>query len=165
MPTFPTPLGLAVRYEPFGVRKVYFVPTIAAPATPTRAELTAGTDLSGQIASMSGFDLTTNFVDAPDLGGGYTPKVVGRITSSDSTIVFYISKSGTDVRTVLTAGTSGYITIMWEGDIAGTGKMDIFPVTVGSQSPATDIEAIQQVSIGFAVTSQPLQRVAIPANP
>lgn len=165
MPTFPTAITAATPYVPTATRKVYFVPTIAAPATPTRSELSAGSDLSNVVVNMSGFDQPVNFVTASPMGSPYDVKVSGRITPSDSTLEVLLSKSGTDVRTVLPRGTAGYITIMWEGDIPTTGKMDVYPVTVGSQSKAVDVGAVQVVTISMAITGAIQENVAIPANP
>lgn len=165
MPTFPTPLASTVRYMPAGIRKVYFLPTIAdAGLAATRTEMTAGTDLSPQVAAISGFNVTSNFLDAPDLGGGFISKVAGRTSSDDSSITFYSSKTTTDVRTVLQRNTAGYILVLPGGDVPAQ-KMNVFPVTVGSESDENDIEAVAQITVTFAITNQPAQNVAIPANP
>ena len=42
----PAPLNPTTRYLAVGIRKVYWVPTVANKNSPTRAELNAGTDLS-----------------------------------------------------------------------------------------------------------------------
>jgi hypothetical protein len=165
MPTFPTQITAGVPYSPVATRKIYFVPTIAVPATPTRAELTAGSDLSLVIVGMTGFDQPVTFLTASPLGSPFDVKVSGRITPSDSSIDCLVSKSGTDVRTVLPRGTSGYFTAMWEGDIPTTGKMDVYPISVGSQSKAVDTTAIQIVTISLAITGAIQENVAIPANP
>src|SRR5690554_4879036 len=96
-----TPLNPTTRYIPPGVRQYYFVPTIADKNAPTRTELDAGTDLTGEIAEVSGFQATSESVDTPDLLSRFTSRVPGRITADDSSITFYASQDSDDVRTLL----------------------------------------------------------------
>ena len=75
----------------------------------TRAEINAGTDLTAEIAEMSGFTVTSDSVDTPDLSNRFTAKIPGRITADDSSISFYASSTSADVRTVLPRDTAGYV--------------------------------------------------------
>lgn len=157
----PTALSATVRYIAPGTRKYVWVATIAAPATPTSAEITAGTDLTGQVADASGWTTTSNNVDAPDFGTRFTPKVPGMISADDSSLTFYQSTTSTDVRTLLTRDLKGFIIIFPEG-IHTSNTMDLFPVTVSSVSKQQSQTDAAQLQVQFTITSVPLENLAIP---
>jgi hypothetical protein len=160
-----TPLGSTVRYIPDGTRQYYWVPTIASKAAPTRAELNAGTDLTGELAEVSGFTVTSDQVDAPDLGTRFTAQVKGRIKAADSSMMIYLSETSVDARTLLTRDTTGFIVQFPEGDDEGlsTAVMDVFPVTISSASTVTKFGDVAQLDVGFTITSEPVTNVAVPA--
>ena len=105
----PSPLSATTRYVPEGTRKIYWCPTIVTQASPTRAELNGGTDLTNEIAEITGFTVTSDTVDVPDLSGRFTAKVAGRINAADSALRFYASSNSADVRTVLPRDTVGFV--------------------------------------------------------
>lgn len=158
----PTALTPTTRYVPYGTRKVYWVQTIASHTAPTRVEIDAGKDLTAEIAEMSGFTVSSDTVDTPDMATRFTSKIPGRITADDSSITFYASSTSNDVRTVLTMDLAGHIIILPEGDVASQ-KMNVFPVTVASQSIDTAIDDPGRVIVSFTVTAIPAQNVSIPA--
>jgi len=158
----PTPLTATVRYTPPAqARKYYWVTTIATQASPSRAELNAGTDLSAEISDVNGFELSGDSADAPDLASQFVAQVPARITASDSEIVFYASNTSADVRTVLPRGTTGYVCILPEGDIA-TQKMEVWPAKVKSMFLDSSIEDPAKIHVQFSITKLPSQNVTIP---
>jgi hypothetical protein len=158
----PSPLSATLRYTPpQQQRKYYWVTTIVAQASPTRAELNAGTDLSAEIAEVSGFELAGDSADAPDLASQFVAQVPARITASDSEIVFYASSNSSDVRSVLPRGTTGFVAILPEGDITGQ-KMEIWPAKVKSMFLDSSIEDPAKIHIQFSITKLPSQNVTIP---
>jgi len=157
----PPTLTPTVRYFPPGVRKVYWVPTMANYLAPTRAELNAGTDLSSEVASMSGWSVTSAAVDAPDMGSRFTSQVPGRLTSSSNDVVLYNSQNSADARSLLTRDTNGFIVLLWEGDVSGQ-KMDVFPVRVMAQAVDSTVEDPGKTTFSFAATKLPATNVAIP---
>ena len=158
----PPKLTVTTRYIPPSVRKFYFVPTIATQASPTRAELNAGTDLSDEIAEVSGFTVTSAAVEVPDLSSRFTAKIPGRITADDSSVRCYASSNSNDVRSVLPRDTAGFILALWEGDVP-TQKMDVFPVKVSACVIQTGIEDPASIEVQMTVTKVPSQNVTIPA--
>jgi hypothetical protein len=159
----PTPLTSTLRYIPPGTRKVYWLTTIASYATAvTRAEINAGTDLTNEIASMSGFTVNSASTDTPDLSTRFTAKIPGRITADDSSISFYASSTSADVRTVLPRDTAGFVIILPEGDVP-TQKMDVFPAKVSSTAVDTTMEDPAQVNVQFTITKIPALNLVIPA--
>ncbi|MGW1546611.1 phage tail tube protein [Streptomyces sp. NPDC002346] len=157
-----TPIQASTRYYRRGVTRVLWVPTIAVKAAPTRIELTAGTALEAETGAMAGWQTTSETVPTPALGSRFTPVVGGAITAADSSLTFWASKDGDDVRSLLVREASGFIVWMDEGDVP-TQTMDIYPVTVTSQAKVRELDAAAQIMCQFAVTSEPVENVTIPA--
>ncbi len=158
----PSPLTATTRYTPPGVRKYYWITTASSYLTPTRAELNAGTDLTAEIAEVSGFTLSADTADTPDLASGFVSTVPARISAEDSEIVFWASSTSADARTVFPRGTAGYLVFMPEGDVA-TQKMEIWPVKVSSMFIDQGMEDPAKVHVQFSVTKVPAQNVTIPS--
>jgi len=156
-------LPTSTRFFAPEISKVLFATTLASPATATRAELTAATDLTGEIADLSGWTVSGGMIDTPDLGSRFTKQIGGRTTVDASSITFYADQAGTDVRTVLPRGTTGYVIFMDGGDVAAQ-PMDIFPVEVTALGKvrSTGDNALQ-MTVAFAVTGEPAEDVDIPA--
>ena len=157
------PLTPTVRYLPAGVRKWNWLTAVASKTAPTRAEINAGTDLTGEIAAVNGFEIITPLIDVTAFGDPFGVQVPGVPAASDPCeIVFYASSNSADARTVFTAGTAGFLLPLPEGDVTGQ-KCEVWPVTVRSMfidQAATD--AAGQIHVQFAVTSAPAQNVTIP---
>lgn len=157
-----TAITPSVRYVRFGLTKVVFAPAVANILSPTRAEINAGTDLSGEVESVSGFQVTSNFLETPDLLSAFTGKLAGRTTSDDSSITMYASSNSVDVRALLPRGTSGFIIWFDEGDVAGR-KADCYPITVGSIPKDRDVEAAARIVVNVAITRTPAENFTVPA--
>lgn len=157
-----TPITTSDRYYVQGVSKVVWVPTLANAASPTRSEINAGTDLSGEVAAASGWQVTGNTEDTPALGSVFIGKVPSTTTADESTLTMYADSTSTDVRTLLSRGSSGYVIWMDEGDVEDH-LMDVFPVRVTSATPQRDVSSVAQIQVSFAVMREPAQNVAIPA--
>ncbi|MEH0552586.1 phage tail tube protein [Streptomyces sp. B21-101] len=157
-----TPISASSRYIPPGTRQYYFVPTIASLASPTRVELDAGTDLTGEVADVSGFQTTSESTDTPDLGSRFVSKIPGRISADDSSITMYASEDSQDVRQLLPRDTAGYIVQFPEGDVSGK-TMDVFPVKVASAPKMTDVEDPAKIEVQFTITAEPAENVTVPA--
>ncbi|MGW0599962.1 phage tail tube protein [Streptomyces sp. NPDC002776] len=157
-----TPINASVRYYRRGTTKVLWVPAIANKNSPTRAEINAGTALEGETGAMSGWQTTSGTVPTPALGSRFTPVVGGEITAADSSLTFWASKNGTDVRSLLIREAPGFIVWMDEGDVAGQ-TMDVYPVTVTSQAKVRELDQAAQIMAQFAITSEPAENVTIPA--
>lgn len=157
-----TPIQAATRYYRRGVTRVLWVPTIANKAEPTREELDAGTALEGETGAMSGWQTTSGTVPTAALGSRFTPTVPGEITAADSSLTFWASKDGDDVRSLLTREATGFIVWMDEGDVPGQ-TMDVYPVQVTSQAKVRELDQAAQIMCQFAITSEPAENVEIPA--
>lgn len=146
------------------ISKVYFATDIETPGAYTRAEVTASVDLTGEIAELSGFSVTSNMIDTPDLGSRFTRQIGGRTSVEASSITFYADKKGVDVRSVLPRGTKGFLIFMDGGDVAAS-KSDVYPVEVTSLGKVRSTgDNASQLTANFAVTGVPAEDVAIPAT-
>lgn len=145
-----------------GKSKIYFCPTIAAPATGvTTAELTAGVNLSASIAAVGGFQLTNSPINTPNLAESFTGQIEGEDTVADSTLNIYDDDAASTNRDALEKGTVGYIVLLPYGSAVGK-RAETWPVrSLGYNDAWTlDNEAAQSV-VGFAVSSTPTQAGAV----
>lgn len=161
----PTPsITASTRYFDRGTTKVYYLPTVAATnLTPTRAEMDAGTNLSLEVAEISGWTVSAEQIDTPALATVFTGNIPGPTSASDSAITFYASSNSVDARTLLPRGTSGYIMWLDGGDVAGN-KADVFPVRVRSNAKMRSLgNEAAKIEVQFSVTNTPGENVTVPA--
>lgn len=158
-----TPIASTSRYFNRGTTKVIFCSTVSNKSAPTRAEINAGTDLSGEVADVDGWTVESESIETPDLGTVFTSSIPGSTSADDSSLTMYLDVGGVDARTLLPRNTAGFILWMDGGDVAGR-KVDVYPVRVMSQGKArtTDDDAAT-MEIGFSITSEPAENVTIPA--
>jgi hypothetical protein len=153
----------STRYTARGSTVVYWVVTIASQASPSRAELNAGTNLAPQMADAKGWSVKTNMVDAPDMSTRYTPTIPGAISADDSSLTMYMSKNGVDARALMPQDAVGFIVWLDGGDTAAN-KMDVFPVTVASHSKQRNADGANAdtLMIAYAITALPSLNIAVP---
>lgn len=161
-----TALDSTTRYYAVGTRQWAWLDTCADYTSPTRAEIDAGTDLTGEIAETDGFTVSSDSIDAPDYGKRFVRKVPGRINADDSSITFYADADSADVRTVLHRDDTGFVVIFPEGDDEGESShtMDVFPVTVASVSKPTSDSDPARIVVAFTITDEPATDVTVPAS-
>ena len=157
-------LASSTRFISAGVTKWYFLTALAATnLTPTRAEITAGTDISGEVADFSGWTLQASSVATPDQGSRFIKNVPGRTSVADSSITFYADKGGTDIRGTMTLDLAGWIVIADGGDVTGY-KAEVFPVRVMSVGGVRSTgDAAFQITVQYAITSTPAT-ITLPAT-
>jgi hypothetical protein len=143
-----------------GTAKVYFLPTVAAYGTtgiPTSTEVTAGTDLSGRLADLSGWMLSSDKVDTPDLANRFVANIPGTQSVADSSITFYSDDAGgaDAFKTAMPVDGVGYIYIAHSGRAVGK-KADLFPVRVSSIGNEYSIgNDPARYTINYAITGTP----------
>lgn len=154
----------STRYTSRGFTKIYWLTATTNYLSPSRAELNAGTDLSPQIMDSSGWTVSSDQIDAPDMANRFTSKIAGAISADDSSLTMYASKNGVDARTLMPRDTAGYIVILFGGDNTGAGKMDVWPVTVASVGKQISVQGSDPdtLVISFSPTAPPAENVAIP---
>lgn len=160
-----TAIAAVSRYWPVGTTKWVFATSVASYLSPgpTRAEINAGTDISGEVADISGFTVSSNQIDTPDVNSRFRSKIPGPIEAEDSSLTLYADPSGVDARALFPRDVTGFIIRMDGGDVAGR-KMSVFPVKVASQNKlmGTDEEAAR-IEISFTITRIPAEDLTIPA--
>lgn len=157
-----TPISAYSRYYQPGITQVYFCPAIATITAPSRAELNAGTDLSRQVRAMEGWKVAAAQIETPDLASLFISKIGGRTNAEDSSLTFFGTRTGADVRTLLPRGTVGFIVFLDGGDVAGS-RMDVYPVTVISIPKERSMDEAFGIMAQFSITAAPAEDVLIPA--
>lgn len=157
------PLTPTKRFFQPEISDYYFLPSVADPQDVSRAEITAGTLLSPEIADISGFNTSSTLIDTPDLGSRFVRRIGGRTTTEDSSLTFYGSRDGIDARAILPRGTEGYLYLADGGDVAGN-LADLFHVEVTSVGKMRSVgEQAFQLTISFGILSVPVEDLVIPA--
>jgi len=133
--------------------------------SPTRAELDAGTDLTGELAASEGWNTTGEQIQTPDGASRFTATIPGAITAEDSSLTLYADPTGEDVRELMPRDAEGFIVRMLGGDAPGR-KMDVFPVRVTTVSKLANVGESEaaRIQIQFAITREPAEDVEIPAS-
>lgn len=147
-----------------GISKARFLPAVAAAnLVPTRAEITAGTDLSPSIADMTGWEFSNSAIATPNLAERFTGNIPGEDTVGDSAIVLYDDDAGSALRTLLAKGTNGFLLWMPYGDVP-TKRAEVFPIRVAVISDEKSMgNDAARFSVGCSVTAEPNTGVTIPA--
>ena len=160
-----TKLPATERFFQPGISKVYWIPTIADAETliPTRAEIDAGTDLSDEIANISGFTVTTAMISTPDYGKRFSGQISGRTSVAESSLSFHADRQGDDVRTVLARGDRGFLLFADHGDALDM-PADVYPAEVSSLGKVRSVtDTDLQLTVMFAITKQPAEDISLPA--
>lgn len=158
-----TPLPAWTRYFPPGTRKTYWLTAVANPGAPTRAELNAGTDLTGQIAAVNGFTLLRDSVDITPLG---SQSIVLLDTTFNPTgtneIILYASANSQDVRQTMPVNNPGFLVFLFEGDVGGQ-YGEVWPANLNTTYMEQNTETPGQMHLLFTIQGMPSQVVLIPA--
>ncbi|WP_042174556.1 hypothetical protein [Streptomyces sp. NBRC 110035] len=156
-----------MRFNRKGTSKIQFLPTIADESLiPTTAEITAGTDYTEQINAIEGWSLENQPIETPDMASTFVSKIGGDDSAADSSLTFYEDSTLDDIETDLAKGTSGYVVIFSKGNAPDAKGMDVYPVTVVSNSKAytADNEAAK-ITVQFTITARPLFNGTVPTAP
>jgi hypothetical protein len=151
------------RFMRKGRTKVFFIPAAAAPAALTVAEITAGDELTPELAEMNGFTFSNSPIMVPDMDNAYTSQIGGEDTAAESSLTFY-EKTGGDaanpIRVALAKDTPGFVVIVPEGLAGATpaagDDYEIWPAVVTSNARTyTVANEAAQYAVSFSITSPP----------
>lgn len=152
-------------FVPSSTEQWKWVPTVSNTASPTTVEYGAGTDITNDIAEVTGFEAAAQFVETPTMQGGVIAKISGRQTLGDCNITFdeHSTYADNTPMTTMTEGTSGYIVISrYTKTPAAAAKVEVWPVTVaGVNRKHTAGNEPAQYVIGFAVNAAPVKNAAL----
>lgn len=158
-----TPISAASRYIPEGTWHFNWLPAVAVLASPTRAEINAGTDLSGQVASYGTWAVIGTAVATPDLASTFVPSIPGLLSADGTTLSMYADVAGADVRSLLPRNTAGFMLVLPGGDVPGR-KMNAFAVKVLQSSPSSSIGGNPAtIELVFTPTLAPVENITVPA--
>jgi hypothetical protein len=160
-----TPLPTSSRFIALETTKVYYLPTLASTArVPTRSEINAGTDLTGEIVDWSGWTSRTNYVTTPSLATRFQAKLADTEEAEDSSLSFAGDLGGDDVRGVLERGDRGFIVFADGGDVTAY-LADVFPVEVSAISSDRVMSGREfRVRIDFSMIEIPAFGITLPAT-
>jgi hypothetical protein len=159
MPAIPK----AKRYFQPGITKLFWLTTAVDYTALTLAEITAGTELTKDLAEIAGWEVTSNSIDTPDFASRFTSKVPGLTSVSDSSLTFYGSSDGQDVRQTLSRDDIGYLVAMDGGQTAGN-VMDVYPATVASLGKVRSNSDAYKIQVSFTITAVPSEDQTIPTT-
>lgn len=158
-------LASSQRYYRPETTEFTIVSAIADITAPTRIELDAGTDVSGEVADVSGFQVTAETIDTPDYGSKFIGSIGGATTAADSVLTCYLnldSSTGSDIRDELTRGDNTHLCIYDSGDVEAN-LMDVYPVQVTAMPKMRGRTDPARIEVQFSVTAEPAEDVAVPA--
>lgn len=98
-----------------GITKVYWVPTLASLTAPSAAEINAGTNMTSQVADISGFEFQNTPIDTPDLSTTFTTTIPGEDTTQEPQLMFYEDNTTNTLQATLAKGTSGHVVLFYKG--------------------------------------------------
>lgn len=156
------PLAASTRYVAVGLARIYWVGSIADTSSPTRGELDAGWDLTGEVAEVIGWGVAVRYVDTTGLTSEWETSRPGRRSADGSALMLYADQAGGDIRSILSAGNAGHIVFFHGGDAPGR-LMDVWPVEVASLSQVPDVAGDPAtVTVEFARPAAPALGVLVP---
>jgi hypothetical protein len=153
------------RFMRRGIARIYWLLTVADPvAGPTRAELTAGDDVTDNVAAVSGFTSSTTTIPTPDMGTRFEATIPGPITVADSSLRFYDDEDSEEIEELFVPETTGYVYFMRKGDKPTSATGDLFPARVSSRTPNYTVgNEPADNTVAFALTAPPSYDTVIPA--
>ena len=145
-----------------GVTRFVFCPLVANRKAPTRAEIAAGTRLTG-ITAVNGCQITRSFVDTPDLDDAFTSNIPGERKAGESSLPFKDKRSANaNIRSVLAEDTPGVMVYMPYGDVPGQ-RCEAWPVVSGGVNDQIDMNSFAAFQVSFATPEPPEQNAVVPA--
>lgn len=153
-----------------GYTRVAFVPTIAAIAAPTVAELNAGSLLQSVITAdgLVGYEPETADVDTTSLASTFDTKTIGR-DAFTGTMLRIKKQDGTDTAyTTLTRGTQGYVvvrrdsleTVAW----AAGDNVEVYPIICGqTKRLSPEANTVARYEVPTKIRSAPELRAVVAA--
>jgi hypothetical protein len=148
--------------------QAWFVPTISNPATPTAAEVTAGTKIGPALRAdgIENFNPTGNRIDTTSIESTFETSVPGRTGFGDAALVLKKQASSDTIYTALaTPNTTGYF-VMRFGVASGTAataaqKVDVYPVQLGQLGKIIEQGQVVRYRVPCPVTGTPNYDVAL----
>ena len=153
------------RFVRRGVAKFFYLKTIADDDAliPTRAEITAGMDITSWVRAVRGFQTTSSTIPTPDMGSRFAGSIPGETSVSDSGFDLYDDLDAEEVEETFPIEDDGYIVIMRKGDKPATPTMDVYQTRVSSRAAnyTTDLEPAYS-AVAFSIDREPALDLPVP---
>lgn len=156
------PFSPSTRFIDPGSSRVYWVEPIAVLSAPTRIELDAGVDVSGEMAEISGFALQSETNPTQAFNSEFMTEKPGSLkTTGTPQMVMYADEAGFDIRRLWSRMDTGNIVLLHGGDVTGH-LMDVWPVQIAAVSKTFVTEDAAFVAIQFTIPVSPVTNVEVP---
>lgn len=157
---------MSERFFRAGTTKFVWVSTLAAFPAATDTEVTAGVDLSPEIAGVNGFSFTNQPIKTPDMASAFESSIPGKDAAEDSNLEMYQIKGTDPIRAALPKGDIGWMVIAFDGyasSAAANGDLvDIWPAQVASNSKMYTAEnESAKYRVVFTITDPPAEEVSL----
>lgn len=148
------------RYIARGKRKYYWLPTAATPATV--ANFTAGTNLTGDLFEINGFEFNNTPADSYDMSSAFDKKVPGTDAVSDSNMVFHDDDALATLYTAMAKGNVGYVAVFNKGTAGASpaiaDKYELWPAIIASRTNLhTAANETAKFRVTFTLTQPPVE--------
>ncbi len=153
---------MAQRFFRRGVTQVFFPPAVSNLSAPSSGEITAGTELTSQIETITGWMLTNTPIKTPDLVTTFDTEIPGIDSTAASSFTMYDLKDTTALKDSLAKGLTGFVLWCPYGKVTGK-RCETWPSTIISNSyeyVVTNNPARYKVE--FSVTQTPVLMATLP---
>jgi hypothetical protein len=151
-----------MRFFRRGRSAIKFAPSVAG-NSPTRGEITAGLDITAQVADIAGFNLSNAPIETPDLATTFNSQIKGPDTTDASTITFYDDDASSTIRTTMAKDVAGVLLMFPYGDVA-TKRVEKWQVSSTGVNDEWSLDATAaRFVIGYAILAVPFQNGVTPA--
>lgn len=156
------PFSPSARFIDPGSSRVYWVEPISVLAAPTRGELDAGVDVSGEMAEISGFALQSEANSTQAFNSTFATEKPGVLkTTGAPQMVMYADQAGYDIRRLWSRMDTGNIVLLHGGDVTGH-LMDVWPVQIAAVSKTFVTQDAAFVAVQFTIPVPPVIDVEVP---
>jgi hypothetical protein len=158
------------RFNRKGRTGVWFVASLANPASPSAAAVAAGTAIHDQLKLFDGWTSETEDLDNADWGSTFAKTLPGGETPAASSLTIFAGDADADAGEAIRAalgqgGADGYVVWVKRSKTPAAGeRCDVFPVRVKASNDDREAgNAIASFTVGFAIPNVPSKNVAMVA--
>lgn len=153
-----------------GKIRICFVPTIAAQAAPTVAEIAAGTNLEDLVTAdgLIGFEPETAAVDTTAISSTFDTVQPGRASYSGCALRLKKQATTDTVYAALVRESAGYVVIRRDlasdTAYAATQKIEVYPAVLGeTKNLAPEANSVARYEIPVMISNEPTIRGVVAA--
>lgn len=157
-----------------GKSAAIYCPTIADPAAPTSAEITAGVDISRAVNSITGFETSPNRINTAVMAHAQELQSNGPTTPQDASMVL-IEDDGSgsdddstarqDAYDTLEDDVTGYIVFVPKGTSApATTSVEVWPISVAARNRSWSLDTeTARYNVAFSISGVAVKDAVVAA--